>query len=79
MRMKGIAMLIIFIVLIVVILIGDAWAFLTPEERGKVLWWMIQTPWVPLAIVNTDWFALMAERYLPTTESPDWAMEFPKE
>ena len=46
-----------------VCLAGDAWAFLTPEERGKVVWWMFVSKRVPLWVVESDAFAHLFAKY----------------
>lgn len=71
---------ILICVFIPIILVGDAWAFLTPDERGKVLWWMFVTKWVPLWIVESDAFAhlfatYVGRKYYPL--EPDFLTELP--
>jgi hypothetical protein len=49
---------------LIAVLASDAWAFLTPEERGRVLWWMFMSTSIPDWIIHTDLYAELFARYV---------------
>jgi len=68
-------------VLVIVCLAGDAWAFLTNEERGRLLLWMFMTPWFPLWIVESNAFVHLFAKYVGKSLfplEPDLFKDFPQ-
>ncbi len=66
--------------LLLFIFLNDAWAFLTQDERARLLWWMFVTPWIPDWVVSSDLFAESFARYVGRSLFPiDPLTDFPGE